>query len=232
MKTIGLIGGMSWESSATYYRLINEGMKQRLGGHHNARSVMVTVSFEAIKALQHDARWDALGEQMAAAARQLQAGGADFVALCTNTMHQVADHIERAIDIPFLHIVDPTGEALQRAHIRKAALLGTRFTMEQDFYRSRMQMRYGIELLTPSAEDRTVVHDVIYEELCHGIVTQSSRAAYQRIIASLADQGAEAVILGCTEIMLLIGPDDVALPVFDTTGLHADAAVSWALRSC
>ncbi|QOT78183.1 aspartate/glutamate racemase family protein [Cupriavidus basilensis] len=230
MKTIGLIGGMSWESSAEYYRLINQDMKQRLGGHHNARSVMVTVSFEQIKALQHAQRWDELGEAMRQAALQVQAAGADFVLLCTNTMHRVAPVLEAALDIPFLHIVDPTAQALRGAGIRRVGLLGTAFTMEQDFYRGRMQDKHGIEVVVPDAADRALVHGIIYDELCHGIVRDASRDVYRRIIGGLQAQGVGGVILGCTEIALLIGQDDVALPVFDTTALHAQAAVGLALE--
>jgi len=228
MKTIGLIGGMSWESSAEYYRLINQGMKARLGGHRNARSVMATVSFEEIKALQHDGRWDELGVLMQQAARQVQAGGADFVLLCTNTMHRVAPAIEAALSVPFVHIVDPTALALREAGIGRVALLGTRFTMEQDFYRGRMQDRHGIETLVPDEVDRAIVHDIIYDELCHGTIRDAARAEFQRIIGELGTRGAQGVILGCTEITLLIGPQDSALPVFDTTALHAQAAVAMA----
>jgi len=229
MKTIGLIGGMSWESSAEYYRLINQGMKSRLGGHRNARSIMATVCFEEIKQLQHEGRWDELGQQMQQAARQVVAGGADFVVLCTNTMHRVAPAIEAVLEGPFLHIVDPTAEALRQAGIQRVGLLGTRFTMEQDFYRQRMEDRHGIKVLVPEVAERDIVHDVIYDELCHGIVRDGSRAAYQQIIAALQAEGAQGVILGCTEIMLLIGPQDSTLPVFDTTALHAMAAVDMAI---
>jgi aspartate racemase len=228
MKTIGLIGGMSWESSAEYYRLINQGMKARLGGHRNARSIMATVCFEEIKALQHDGRWDELGVLMQQAARQVQAGGADFVLLCTNTMHKVAPAIESVLSVPFVHIVDPTACALRQAGVSRVGLLGTRFTMEQEFYRGRMLERHGIEVLTPDEPDRAVVHDIIYNELCHGLVGDAARAEYQRIIGALQAQGAQAVILGCTEITLLIGQQDSALPVFDTTALHAQAAVAMA----
>jgi len=229
MKTIGLIGGMSWESSAEYYRLINQGMKARLGGHRNARSIMATVCFEEIKQLQHAERWDELGQQMQQAARQVVAGGADFVVLCTNTMHRVAPAIEEVLSVPFLHIVDPTAAALRAAGVQRVGLLGTRFTMEQDFYRQRMEDLHGIKVLVPEDAERDIVHDVIYDELCHGIVRDDSRAAYQRIIAALQADGAQGVILGCTEIMLLIGPQDSALPVFDTTALHAMAAVDMAI---
>jgi aspartate racemase len=229
MKTIGLIGGMSWESSAEYYRLINQGMKERLGGHHNARSVMVTVSFEEIKALQHAQQWDELGERMKQAALQVQAAGADVVLLCTNTMHRVAPALEAALDVPFLHIVDPTAQALRDAGVRRVGLLGTAFTMEQDFYCGRMQDRHGIEVVVPEAPDRALVHQIIYDELCHGIVRDGSRDAYRRIIGDMQAQGVGGIILGCTEITLLIAQEHVTLPVFDTTALHAQAAVDWAL---
>ena len=228
MKTIGLIGGMSWESSAEYYRLVNQGMKEHLGGHRNARSLMVTVCFETIERLQHDGRWDELGALMADAARQLQAGGADFVVLCTNTMHRVAPAIEAAVDIPFLHIVDPTARALQRAGITRVGLLGTRFTMEHDFYAGRMRERFAIETVVPDEADRAIVHAVIYDELCHGVVRDASRAEYLRIIAGLRARGVGGVILGCTEIGMLVRAQDVALPVFDTTALHASFAVDLA----
>ncbi|MBU9189022.1 aspartate/glutamate racemase family protein [Burkholderia gladioli] len=228
MKTIGLIGGMSWESSAEYYRMINRASKARHGGHHNAKSVMVTVDFAEIEALQRARDWDALGARMADAARQLQAAGADVVVLTTNTMHRVADAIERAVTLPFLHIADPTGAALRAAGVERVALLGTRYTMELPFYAARLAERFGIEVLTPDAEDRDTVHRVIYEELCHGLIEPASRAAYAAIIGRLAARGAQAVILGCTEITLLIGERDSPLPVFDTTALHAQAAVDFA----
>ncbi|BCQ53828.1 aspartate/glutamate racemase family protein [Burkholderia gladioli] len=228
MKTIGLIGGMSWESSAEYYRMINRASKARHGGHHNAKSVMVTVDFAEIEALQRARDWDALGARMADAARQLQSAGADVVVLTTNTMHRVADAIERALTLPFLHIADPTGAALRAAGVERVALLGTRYTMELPFYAARLAERFGIEVLTPDAEDRDTVHRVIYEELCHGLIEPASRAAYAAIIGRLAARGAQAVILGCTEITLLIGERDSPLPVFDTTALHAQAAVDFA----
>ncbi|MFE1574129.1 aspartate/glutamate racemase family protein [Comamonas odontotermitis] len=229
MKTIGLIGGMSWESSAEYYRLINQGMKEHLGGHHNARSIMATVCFEEIKELQHAERWDELALRMQHAARQVEAGGADFVLLCTNTMHRVAPAIESVLTVPFVHIVDPTAQALRQAGVGRVGLLGTRFTMEQDFYRARMSKLHGIEVVVPNQADRDLVHQVIYDELCHGVVREEARADYQRVVAKLQEQGAGGVILGCTEITLLIGQDDVALPVFDTTALHAQSAVTLAL---
>ena len=229
MKTIGLIGGMSWESSAEYYRLINQGMKARLGGHRNARSIMATVCFEEIKALQHAGQWEELGRQMQQAARQVEAGGADFVLLCTNTMHRVAQAIEAVLQVPFLHIVDPTAQELRSAGVSRVGLIGTRFTMEQDFYRQRMEQRHGIEVVVPDEADRAVLHNIIYDELCHGVVRSDSRATYQRIIGTLRQAGAQGVILGCTEITLLIRPEDSVLPVFDTTALHALAAVALAL---
>lgn len=229
MKTIGVIGGMSWESSAEYYRLLNRYAKTRLGGHHNARSLMLTVDFAEVEACQRAGAWDALGVQMAEAAAQLERGGAQIVLLATNTMHRVCSSIEAAISIPFLHIADPTGAALKAAGVTRAGLLGTRYTMEQDFYVGRLRDHHGIEAVVPDEQDRADVHRIIYEELCHGDVKAQSRQVYQRVIEDLKARGAQAVILGCTEITLLIGPDDSALPVFDTTALHAQAAVDWAL---
>ena len=229
MRTIGLIGGLSWESSAEYYRLINETSKRRLGGHHTVRTLMLTVDFGEIEALQHRGEWDLLGDRMAEAAGQLQAGGADGIVLCTNTMHSVAAAIESAVTIPLLHIADPTGAAIRQASLTRVGLLATRFTMEAEFYRQRLASRFGLEVLVPPAADRTLVHAVIYDELCHGTVRAESRRAYERVIDALAQQGAQAVILGCTEIMLLVDPEESSLPVFDTTRLHAEAAVDWAL---
>ena len=231
MKTIGVIGGMSWESSAEYYRLLNRHAKARLGGHHNARSLMVTVDFAQVEALQRAGDWDTLGAQMAEAALQLERGGADIVLLATNTMHRVRAAIEAVISIPFLHIADPTGQALRAAGYARAGLLGTRYTMEQAFYVGRLREAHGIEAIVPDEHDRADIHRIIYEELCHGMVDDESRRTYQRVIDSLAARGAQAVILGCTEITLLIGPGDSTLPVFDTTALHAQAAVDWAIGS-
>ncbi|ASV98840.1 aspartate/glutamate racemase family protein [Paraburkholderia aromaticivorans] len=229
MKTIGVIGGMSWESSTEYYRLLNRYAKARLGGHHNARSLMLTVDFAPVEALQRAGDWDALGRQMADAARQLERGGADLVMLATNTMHRVYESIEAAIEAPFLHIADPTGSALRAAGVERVGLLGTRYTMEQTFYTARLDERYGLTTLVPDAAERADVHRIIYDELCHGHVNDASRAVYQRVIEALAARGAQAVILGCTEITLLIKPEDSVLPVFDTTALHAQAAVEWAI---
>lgn len=226
-RTIGLIGGMSWESSAEYYRLINEETRRRLGGHHNARSIMLTVDFADIERLQRAGDWDEAGRQLADAARRLEAAGADCVVLCTNTMHQVAETIESAITVPFPHIVDVTAAAITAAGLSKVGLLATRFTMEMDFYRDRMR-GHGVELLVPAEPDRTLVHDIIYDELTQGQVEDTSRARYQRVIADLAEQGAQGVILGCTEITLLIGPADSPIPVFDSTALHVKHAVDFA----
>ncbi|KVL15786.1 aspartate/glutamate racemase family protein [Burkholderia ubonensis] len=229
MKTIGLIGGMSWESSAEYYRMLNRYSKALHGGHHNAKSVMVTVDFAEIEALQRVHDWPALGAHMAAAARQLEAAGADLIVLTTNTMHRVHDAIEAAVALPFLHIADPTGEALLAAGVSRVGLLGTRYTMELPFYAERLR-GFGLDVLVPDERERDDVHRIIYDELCHGVVDAGSRATYATIIEGLAKRGAQAVILGCTEITLLIGAEDSPLPVFDTTALHAKAAVEWAAR--
>lgn len=229
MKTIGVIGGMSWESSAEYYRLLNRYAKARLGGHHNARSMMVTVDFAQIEADQRAGDWASLGRQMADAARQLERGGADLVMLATNTMHRVYESIEQAINVPFLHIADPTGAALREAGIERVGLLGTRYTMEQQFYVGRLRERHGLDTVIPNDDERVDVHRIIYDELCHGTIDAQSRDTYRRVIDHLAARGAQAVILGCTEITLLIKPEDSALPVFDTTALHAQAAVNWAI---
>ncbi|SDG99666.1 aspartate/glutamate racemase family protein [Paraburkholderia phenazinium] len=231
MKTIGIIGGMSWESSVEYYRLLNRYAKARLGGHHNARNLLLTVDFAEVEAHQRAGDWAALGTQMAAAARQLERGGADLVILATNTMHKVYESIEQAVAVPFLHIADPTGSALRAAGIERVGLLGTRYTMEQAFYTGRLAERYALETLTPNEADRADVHRIIFDELCHGVVHEESRRVYQRVIAELAARGAQAVILGCTEITLLIKPEHAVLPVFDTAALHAQAAVDWAIEA-
>lgn len=229
MKTIGLIGGMSWESSAEYYRIINEETAKTLGGTHSARSLMLSVDFGEIEAAQHRGDWDALEAEMIVAARALAAGGADFTVLCTNTMHRFAEAMERAAGIPLLHIADPTAEAIRAAGLSRVGLLGTAFTMEQDFYKGRLGSRHGLDVLVPEAEDRALVHRVIYEELVLGTVREASRAGYAAVIGRLVERGAEAVILGCTEIMLLVRPEDSAVPLYDTTTLHAKAAVARAL---
>lgn len=229
MKTIGLVGGMSWESSLHYYRLINEGVRRRLGGLHSARLLLYSVDFAPIERMQAEERWDDAAEVLVDAARRLQAGGADFLVLCTNTMHRVAERIEAAAAIPLVHIADAAAVAIKRARIGRVGLLGTRFTMEQPFYRRRLADRHAIEVLTPAEPDRALVHRVIYDELCRGRIEAASRAELRRIAAALVDAGAEGIVLGCTELMMLLGPDDVPVPVFDTTALHAAAAVERAL---
>ncbi|MCJ1885330.1 aspartate/glutamate racemase family protein [Pseudomonas sp. LA21] len=229
MKTIGLIGGMSWESTIPYYRQINQTIKERLGGLHSAKIVLYSVDFHEIERLQHAGDWDAAGRLLAEAARSLRAAGADFLVLCTNTMHKVAPAIDAAVDIPLLHIADPTAEAIRAVGLTRVGLLGTRFTMEQAFYKDRLQEKYDLQVLTPSDEERQVVHRIIYEELCLGQFLDESRDAYRRIIASLVARGAQAVILGCTEISLLVGPQDASVPLFDTTAIHALQAAEWAL---
>ena len=226
---IGLIGGMSWESSAQYYRLINEGVRDRLGGVASARTLMWSFDFARIEALQHDGDWDALAGQMVDAAKALQRGGADFLVLCTNTMHRCAWAIDAAVDIPLLHIADPTAAAIQAVGLTKVGLLGTAFTMEQDFYRGRLEETFGLEVLVPDADDRAAVHGIIYRELVAGQVLDASREVYRAVIRRLVGRGAQGIILGCTEIMLLIGQADSPVPVFDTTTLHAMAAVERAL---
>lgn len=229
MKTIGLIGGMSWESTVPYYRQINELTKQRLGGLHSARIVLYSVDFHDIERLQHSGDWDAAGALLADAARALQAAGADFVVVCTNTMHKVAADIEAAVSIPLLHIADPTATAIKQAGHTVVGLIGTRFTMEEAFYRDRLRDRHGLRVIVPEPADRDLVHRVIYEELCLGNALPASRAEYRRIMATLVAQGAQAIILGCTEISLLVSTSDASVPLFDTTALHAAAAVETAL---
>ena len=228
MKTIGLIGGMSWESTALYYRQINLAVQQRLGGLHSAKLVLLSVDFHEIEVLQRAGDWAAAGEILADAARSLEAAGADFLLLCTNTMHIVAPAIEAAVHIPLLHIADPTAQAIQQAGLTRIGLLGTRFTMEQAFYIDRLRQQ-GLQVLLPDQEDRDTVHRIIFDELCLGQIVESSRQHYRRIMAKLVDQGAQAIILGCTEITLLVGAEDATVPLFDTTALHANAAAEYAL---
>jgi aspartate racemase len=231
MKTIGMIGGMSWESSIEYYRLINEAVKESLGGLHSARSLMVSVDFAEIEALQREGRWEDATRAMIGAARSVEAGGADFLIICTNTMHKMADEVQRNIGIPLLHIADATAEVIQARGLRRVGLLGTRFTMEEDFYRGRLTEKYTLDVLVPDAASREVVHRVIYDELVLGRIVPASKAAYLRIIAGLAEAGAEGIILGCTEIGLLVSQADSGLPLFDTTRIHALAAVQYALQA-
>lgn len=228
MRTIGLIGGMSWESTAEYYRILNERTRERLGGLHSARCLLHSVDFAEIEQLQVQGRWAEAGELLAAAARSLEAAGADLLLICTNTMHKVADSVEAAVSIPLLHLADATASAVRAAGLRRVGLLGTAFTMEQDFYRGRLAAG-GLDVRVPDAEGRALVHRVIYEELCLGIVRDASRAAYRQVVEDLVAEGAEGVILGCTEIELLIGPEDSPVPVFPTARLHAEAAVDAAL---
>lgn len=229
MKTIGLIGGMSWESSLEYYRIINEAVKERLGGFHSARCILYSVDFAEIEEMQMAGRWAEQAQILISAGQSLQRAGADFLVLCTNTMHKLAEELQGGVQIPLLHIADATARQVQAAGIRTIGLLGTRFTMEQDFYRGRLEEKFGLRVLTPPAAEREIVHDVIYNELCLGLVKPDSRRAYARIIADLLQAGAEGVILGCTEIELLVRPEDSPAPLFPTTRLHALAAVDYAL---
>ncbi len=229
MKTIGLIGGMSWESSIEYYRMINEEVKLRLGGVHSAQSLMFSVDFAEIEILQHNGQWEQAGIMLADAAQRLERGGADLIVLCTNTMHLVADVITAAVGIPLLHIADPTAAAIQTRGLRTIGLLGTRFTMEQPFYRDRLIKQHGLNVLIPDEHDRAEIHRIIYEELILGQIHTESRERYLAVIERLGAAGAEGIILGCTEIGLLIKPEHTTVPLFDTTYLHAVAAVEWAL---
>lgn len=230
MKTIGLLGGMSWESTLSYYQALNEGVKAALGGLHSAKLCLYSVDFAEIERLQHAGDWDATAEILSQAARNVEAGGADFLLIGTNTMHKVAPQIAAAISIPLLHIADATAQRLVVDGIHHVGLLGTRFTMEQEFYKGRITEEFGIEVLVPDATQRDLVHEVIYTELCVGQVKETSRQGYLEIIASLHAQGAEAVILGCTEIALLVQQSHTSVPLYDTTAIHAEEAVKWALQ--
>jgi aspartate racemase len=228
MKRIGLLGGMSWESSAEYYRFVNEIVAERLGGLHSADCLLRSVDFAAIEVLQREGRWDEAGARLAAEARALEAAGAELLVLCTNTMHKLAAEIEAGLSIPFVHIADTTAEAVRAAGLARVGLLATAYTMEQDFYVGRLRS-HGLDVLVPDAQDRRIVHDVIYDELCRGIVRDASRESYRRIMRVLAERGAQGILLGCTEIDLLVSAADSPVPVFDTTRLHAERAVSLAL---
>jgi aspartate racemase len=230
MKTIGLLGGMSWESTEHYYRLINEGIKARLGKLHSARMALVSVDFQEIEELQQTGNWLEAGRILAQAARQVQAAGADFLLICTNTMHKVAPQIQDAIDIPILHLADATARRIQATGIKAIGLLGTRFTMEQDFYKGRLSEKFGLNVLVPPKADREIVHQVIYEELVLGLVKDSSREEFIRIMHNLQAQGAEGIIAGCTEIGMLVQQQHIDFPLFDTTVIHAEEAVLEAIR--
>jgi aspartate racemase len=229
MKVIGFIGGMSWESSAEYYRIVNQEVRARLGGVHSAKCLMWSMDFGEIERLQHDGDWSSLTGQMVAASQNLERGGADFIVICTNTMHRMADDVAAVVSIPLLHIADPTAEKIKAAGLSKVGLLGTAFTMEQDFYKGRLVSNFGLDVLIPEDADRKTVHEIIYTELVAGEVNEISRERYRQVIRRLVERGAQAIILGCTEIMLLISQDDSPVPLFDTTELHALAAVDMAL---
>ena len=230
MKTIGLIGGMSWESSIEYYRIINEATKAKLGGLHSAKSIMISVDFAEIEILQHQGKWTDAAQVLIETARDLENGGADFIVLCTNTMHKVAEDIQANVNIPLLHIADATAQLVKQASIQKIGLLGTRFTMEEEFYKGRLSQKYGLNVSVPNAPQREIVHRVIYDELVLGNIEQNSKEQYVEIIRQMIAQGAEGIILGCTEIGLLIHEQDSPVPLFDTTRIHAEAAVEYALQ--
>ncbi|MDE1516046.1 MULTISPECIES: aspartate/glutamate racemase family protein [Vibrio] len=225
MKTIGMLGGMSWESTASYYKAINESVRHKLGGLHSAKICMYSVDFNEIERLQHQGKWAETAKILSKAASRIESGGADFLLICTNTMHKVAPEIESSISIPILHIADATAKKLVSDGIKKVGLLGTRFTMEQDFYKQRIIDRFGVEVIVPNADEQTVIHDIIYNELCLGIIKQNSRNQYLKIINGLYHQGAEAIILGCTEIALLVQQEHTDIPLYDTTAIHAEEAV-------
>jgi len=230
MQTIGLIGGMSWESTQSYYQLLNQGVKDKLGGLHSAKIALVSLDFAEIATLQQQQNWPKMAEILINAAQQVEAAGADCLLICTNTMHKLAEQVQAAISIPLLHIADAVGEQLTTSKHKKVALLGTSFTMEQDFYTQRLSDKFGIEVLIPEPDERAVIHEIIYTELCIGIINPDSKAAYLRIINQLYQQGAEAIILGCTEIALLIQHTDTAIPLFDSTALHCSMALKHSIN--
>lgn len=230
MKTIGLLGGMSWESTALYYRLINESVKARLGELHSARIALVSVNFQEIESMQHRGDWEGAAALLCAAAKQIEAAGADFLLICTNTMHKVADQISASINIPLLHLADATAEQIKIQRYDKVGLLGTAFTMQQDFYKGRLSEKHNLEVIVPNESDMDVIHTVIYDELCRGVVKPESREQYLKIMNDLRQQGAQAIIEGCTEIVLLVEQQHTDIPLFDTTAIHAQAAVDWALN--
>ncbi|EPC01018.1 aspartate racemase [Litchfieldella anticariensis FP35 = DSM 16096] len=231
MKTIGMLGGMSWESTASYYKALNEGVKAALGGLHSAKICLYSVDFAELERLQHEGEWEATADILSDAARSVEAGGADFLLICTNTMHKVAPRIEASISIPLLHIADATAQRLANDGIKRVGLLGTRFTMEQDFYKGRIAEGHDIDVLVPTAPEQDIVHQIIYSELCLGRISEASRQQYLEIIDALRERGAEAVILGCTEIALLVQQEHTTVPLYDTTTIHAEEAVKWALAT-
>lgn len=230
MKTIGLIGGMSWESSLEYYRIINQKVKKELGGLHSAQSLLYSVDFEGIQKLQHEGKWDELTNIMIDAAKNLEKGGAEMIVICTNTMHKMAQDVQDNINLPLLHIADTTAWAIQEQNLKTIGLLGTKFTMEQDFYKGRLTERFGMDVRIPNQEDRDIVHHIIYKELCLGNIKDASKKEYVRIIERMVEDGIEGVILGCTEIPLLVKQEDVSIPIFDTTTIHAEMAVMEAIK--
>jgi aspartate racemase len=230
MKIIGLLGGMSWESSLVYYKIVNEKVKEKLGGHHSCECVMYSVDFDIIKKLQFEGNWDELTRIMIAAAKKIESGGAEMLTICTNTMHKMVPDIEKSISIPIVHIADATAEVIKSKKIKKVALLGTRFTMEQDFYKGRLIEKHGIDVVIPEGNDLEQVHSIIYNELVLGEIKPSSKEIYKHIIKRLIERGAEGIILGCTEIPLLIQQNDCSVPVFDTTQIHAEKTVEFALK--
>jgi aspartate racemase len=230
METIGIIGGMSWESTAEYYRIMNEAVKEKLGGLHSMKCILYSVDFDEIAALQHRGEWEELTMRMIGFAHRLEDAGADFIVIATNTMHKMAEQVQGAIHIPLLHIADATGERIIEKGLHKPGLLGTKFTMEEEFYRGRLRGKHGLEVIVPTDTDRTAIDEIIYHELCVGIIKQASRERFQEVIKGLVSRGADGVILGCTEIPLLISQEDVDVPLFDTTTIHSRAAVEWALR--
>jgi len=229
MKTIGLIGGMSWESSLEYYRVINETVKEKLGGFHSAKSIMYSVDFKEVEKLQHQGKWEEATRLMIDAAQRIEKAGADFIVICTNTMHKMAGEVQKSTKIPLLHIADVTAEKIKAQGLKKVGLLGTKFTMEEDFYKGRLQEKYGLEVIIPDEEERQVIHQILYDELCLGEIKKLSKDKFKKIIGHLVAKGAEGIILGCTEIPLLVDQEDYDIPLFDTTRIHAKAAVEYAL---
>jgi aspartate racemase len=229
VKTIGLIGGMSWESSLLYYQTINQRVKEKLGKHHSAKSLMYSVDFQEIKTLQDQGKWDEATKIMIDSAQKLELGGAEFIVICANTMHKMAKEVEESVSIPLLHIADATANEIVKDGFKKVALLGTIYTMEQPFYKGRLAEKFGLDVIIPNESERKILHDIIYQELCLGIINEESRQSYLKIITRLSEQGAEAIILGCTEITLLISQDNCSIPLYDTARLHAECAVDFAL---